>query len=76
MANVPPYMRKSKDSAYNDVAISIVKHVDNGLNVDKSNMKELKLLKEEGNLFYKDTRTQKLLEPIANRAEERGMGTK
>ena len=75
VANVPPYLRKTKDPLYVDAPILTVKLVDDELNVDKVNMKTVKLLRD-GPTFFRNLhadRTEALLEHIAMKACVKGI---
>ena len=75
VANVPPWIKKAKDPVYNEGKLNSYKFVDDGVNTSKVNMRKARLLVEDG-VFFKeviDLRTQRHLEHIITKAEERGM---
>ena len=75
VANVPPYLKKKKDPAFIDRPIKSLKFVDDSVNIDKVNMRKLRLLME-GNRPVRELRairTQELLQHIASAATAKGM---
>ena len=75
VANVPPWIKKPKDPAYSQGELKSYKFVDDGVNSNKVNMRQARLLTEDGAFFKEivDIRTQNHLERVTARAEERGM---
>ena len=75
VANVPHWIQKPKDPIFNEGSIKTLKYVDDEINCNKVNMRKARLLIEDG-VFFKeivDLRTQRLLQHIADCAENRGM---
>ena len=75
VANVPPWIQKPKDPTYHEGQINSYKFVDDSLNTSVVNMRKAQLLEQDGVLFkdLRDLRTQRLLQHVAQRADERGM---
>ena len=73
VANAPPWLLKPKDPRWRKKKISVLKFVDDGINADKINMREERLMLEEGHMF-KETNapeTAGMLEHIRTRAEKK-----
>ena len=75
VANVPPYLQKKKNAAFVNRPIKSLKFVDDSVNIDKANMRRLRLLME-GNRPVRELRalrTQELLQHITAAATSKGM---
>ena len=75
VANAPHWIPKPKDPAFHCGKIKSYKFVDDGVNTNKVNMKRAQLL-EDGTVHFKeiiDLRSQRLLEHVSRRAEDKGM---
>ena len=75
VANVPPWLLKAKDPKVKHSPIKSYKFVDDGINTATVNMRQARLLVEEGNFFKEivDKRTEGLLTHVAANAERKGM---
>ena len=75
IANVPPWLRGPKEGKWRDSDPSSLKFIDDGVNIDVVDMKEERLLVEEGR-FIKETtayRSQAMLDHITATAKDGGM---
>ena len=75
VANIPPWILKPKDPTFKEKPIETRKFVDDGVNMNKVNMRGARLLEENGRYFkgVTDLKTEGLLNHIALRAEQKGM---
>ena len=75
VANVPPWVLKSKDPRFVEKPVETRKFVDDGINMSNVNMRSAQLLIEDGRYFkdVTDRRTEDLLNHIAAKAEAKGM---
>ena len=75
VANVPPWVLKTKDVRWVEEELKSLKYVDDSINIEKFNLRAVPMLQEEGT-FIKITqphRTKMLLEHVTRRANEKGM---
>ena len=75
VANIPPWIKKAKDPVFKTKPIETRKFVDDGINMNKINLKNARMLVENGRYFKSitDERTQALVGHIASNAEAKGM---
>lgn len=75
VTNIPPWIRKPKDSLFKQTPLKLYKYVDDNVNTSQVNMKKATMLVENG-VHLKDLvdlRTQNHLQHVAARAKERGI---
>ena len=75
VANIPPWILKAKDPLFKTKPIDTRKFVDDGINMNKINLRSARMLVEGGRYFksVNDERTQALLNHIAGNAQAKGM---
>ena len=75
VANVPPWVLKTKDARWTEEDLKSLKYVDDSINIEKFNLRAVPMLQEEGR-FIKIAhldRTRMLLKHVTKRANESGM---
>ena len=75
VANVPPWLPKPKDPHFKSGAVKSYKFVDDNVNTCKINMRQAKMLTENGVCFKEivDKRTEALLQHVSDKALNKGM---
>ena len=75
VANVPPWILKSKDAKWTDEPLKSLKYVDDSINIEKFNLRAIPMLEDSGTFLKiaEPARTKGLLEHVTLRAHNRGM---